>query len=133
MTIQQEQKSRAIIIGSIISIVASVLAMCPLFFDLTFGIVSQGQQLGLHIMNIAMFRFILLLLIAILSVIFLIRKKSSIILSMGLILSEVVFIGLPYFVYANTGAQSLGGLFGSILMLIALIGSIAIGTSSFRK
>jgi len=141
MAIQQEQKSRAIIIGAIISVIAAFLAMISLSFDFIFGVLVFQEQMGQNMVNIVAIRFVLIMLMIMFSVIFLVRNKPSIILSIGLILLEVGFIALPFFVYRNLGlvagtgaiAESFGGFFASLLMLMGLIGSITIAISSFRK
>ena len=141
MAIQQEQKSRAIIIGAIISVIAAFLAMISLSFDFIFGAIVIQQEIGQNMMGIVAIRFVLIMLMIMFSVIFLVRNKPSIILSIGLILLEVGFIVLPLFVYRNMGlvigngpiAKSFGGLFASMVMLMGLVGSITIAISSFRK
>ena len=141
MAIQQEQKSRAIIIGAIISLIAAFLAMVSLSFDFMFGVLVFREQMGQNMVNIVAIRFVLILLMIMFSVIFLVRNKPSIILSIGLILLEVTFIALPFFAYRNLGlvagtgaiAKSFGGFFASLLMLMGLVGSITIAISSFRK
>ena len=141
MAIQQEQKSRAIIIGAIISVIAAFLAMISLSFDFIFGAIVFQQKIGQNMMGIVAIRFVLIMLMIMFSVIFLVRNKPSIILSIGLILLEVGFIVLPFFVYRNMGlvigngpiAEFFGGLFASMFMLMGLVGSITIVISSFRK
>ena len=101
----QQQKSRAITIGSILSIVGSVIAVCPLSFDFVFGVYSLGSEIGQNLVNVVALRMIFILLTITLSVIFLIRNKSSKILAGALLLSTIIPIALP-FILKNS--QSVG-------------------------
>jgi len=130
MTIQQEQKSRAITIGAILSIVGSIIAICPLSVDFFMGGYSDNKIFGMNVVRVVVFRLILILLVIVLSIVFLIRNKLSKILASILVILEVLLIGLPF---AFGGAQSIGGLFASVFLIMALIGGIAIAIDSFRK
>ena len=133
----QQQKSRVIIIGSILAIVGSVIAVCPLSIDFLLGahsLASGNSEFGQNLVNVGVFRIIFILLTIIFSVIFLVRNKSSRIFSSPLLLSTITTIVLPFVLKSSqVVGESIGGLFASVFLIIALIGGIVISIVSFRK
>lgn len=131
----QQQNSRSLLVGSMLTIVASVIAICPLSFDFLLGGFSENKILGTNIMKVVILRLIAILLAVIFSVIFLVRNKSSRVLASILVLLEIVAIVLPFvfMISRNVVTESTGGLFASVFLIIALVGGVIVAIDSFKR
>ncbi len=86
-------------------------------------------------MYVVILRLIVILLAVIFPVIFLVRNKSSKVLASILVLLEIVAIVLPFVFESgrNFVSESVGGLFASAFLIIALVGGVIVAIDSFKK
>lgn len=128
---ETHKKSTLRIIGAILSIVGSILSLCFLMIDVVLGSYTSSEyaDFAQDLINNSVYRMGLVLLIIILSTICISLPKPSKTFSIILLVVASITVFFPFLV--ENGGSAFGGIFGSVLLVIALIGAVAMVVDSF--